>query len=72
MSKFDDSYKPSLREQQAYAMGYSAVENGVPTLDLFEDNPFDHIKDMLLWEAWEIGFNDAFDDYVKYMKLMGL
>ena len=65
MSKFDKEYIPSDDEKLAYCYGYGALDYGIIELDIFPDNPYCNIRETLLWEAWEIGFNDAFDDVVR-------
>mgnify|MGYP006292049981 CR=1 FL=1 len=52
----------SLDEKIAYVNGYSSVNEFNLKTNKFLPNPYNENKEPLLWEAWEVGFNDAFDD----------
>lgn len=71
MSKFDKDYIPSDLEKEAYCYGYASVDYGVFELDIFPNNPYCNFRETLLWEAWEVGFNDAFEDAVRENFLSG-
>ena len=68
------TYSPSSEERRAYVEGYSVVNQfnlkshwqatEVPL------NLYDAFKEPLLWEAWEVGFNDAFDDQMQILSLI--
>jgi hypothetical protein len=63
-------YSPSPEERQAYVEGYSAVTQFNLKSHKFLRNPYDDINQQMLWEAWEIGFNDAFDDEMKILSII--
>ena len=63
-------YNPSQAEKEAYINGYTAVGFGDIELDIFPQNPFNDRVDRLLWEAWEIGFNDAYEDEVTVINIV--
>ena len=63
----------SPEEKQAYVEGYSAVSQFNLKSHKFLPNPYEHLGknfDPLLWEAWEVGFNDAFDDEMKILSII--
>jgi hypothetical protein len=64
----DINYSPSKEEREAYYLGYTSVDYGCMKTDMFPMNPYDDLwfprSEYLLWEAWEIGFNDGFNDKV--------
>lgn len=67
------SYSPSLEERQSYIEGYSAVTQFNLKSHKFLPNPYEHLGqsfDPLLWEAWEVGFNDAFEDEMKILSII--
>jgi hypothetical protein len=55
----------SLDEKIAYVNGYSAVNELNLKTNKFLPNPYNEFKEPLLWEAWEVGFNDAFEDVME-------
>ena len=61
---------PSIEERQAYVEGYSAVNHYNLKSHKFLPNPYNDISDQLLWEAWEVGFNDAFEDEINVYSLI--
>jgi len=68
----DLNYSPSKEEREAYYFGYTAVDYGCMKLDLFPSNPYDlwfPRSQYLLWEAWEVGFNDGFEDKMEMLKI---
>jgi hypothetical protein len=64
------TYNPSSEEREAYIHGYDAVGHGNFKLDLFPRNPYDNVAESLLWEAWEVGFNDSFEDEIKILRII--
>lgn len=61
---------PSIEERQAYVEGYSIVNQFNLRSHKFPLNPYPAFKEPLLWEAWEVGFNDAFDDEIQILGLI--
>jgi hypothetical protein len=64
------TYNASQAEREAYINGYSAIKFGDVRLDIFPENPFNDRADYLLWEAWEVGFNDAYEDEVTIINIV--
>ena len=62
---FDDTYEPSPKEKNAYRLGYSVVNRKNIKNNYWTLNPFNIDRESLLWEAWEIGFNDAFNNQLE-------
>lgn len=60
----------SPEEKQAYVEGYSAVTQFNLKSHNFLPNPYSAFKESLLWEAWEVGFNDAFDDEIQILGII--
>lgn len=66
-------FDPSPKERQAYVEGYSAVTQYNLKSNKFLPNPYEFYGkefDSLLWEAWEVGFNDAFEDEVNVTRII--
>jgi hypothetical protein len=61
---------PSIEERQAYVEGYSAVNHYNLKSHKFLPNPYASVTEQLLWEAWEVGFNDAFDDEMNVLAII--
>jgi len=61
---------PSVEERQAYIEGYSAVTQFNLKSHKFLSNPYDDVKGQMLWEAWEVGFNDAFQDEMTVLRII--
>jgi hypothetical protein len=61
---------PSIEERQAYVEGYSAVNHYNLKSNKFLPNPYAMFTEPLLWEAWEVGFNDAFDDEIQVLSII--
>ena len=61
---------PSPEERQAYVEGYSAVTQFNLKSHKFLTNPYAAFREELLWEAWEVGFNDAFNDEMLILSLI--
>jgi len=61
---------PSIEERQAYVEGYSAVNHYNLKSHKFLPNPYAAVTEPLLWEAWEVGFNDAFDDEMNVLAII--
>ena len=61
---------PSIEERQAYVEWYCAVNQYNLKSHKFLPNPYDAFKEPLLWEAWEVGFNDAFDDEINVLSII--
>ena len=61
---------PSVEERQAYIEGYSAVTQFNLKSHKFLSNPYDDVKEQMLWEAWEVGFNDAFQDEMTVLRII--
>ena len=61
----DPDYIPTPEERSAYTYGFVAVDYGNLKTDRYPINPYDDIEQQNLWEAWEIGFNDAFENAVE-------
>jgi len=64
------NYSPCVQERQAYVEGYSAVTQYNLKSQKFLLNPYDDVKEQMLWEAWEVGFNDGFDDEMKVLSII--
>ena len=63
-------YNPSRKEREAYKFGYNSAQYELLGTGYIPKNPFDNISDMKLWEAWEIGYNDGFEDEVIHLNLI--
>jgi len=64
---------PSLEERRAYVEGYSSVNQYNLKSRSFLPNPYEFLGrefDSLIWEAWEVGFNDAFGDEMQILSLI--
>jgi hypothetical protein len=57
-------------ERDAYCLGYTSVDYGCMVTDRYPTNPYDPLSDDLLWEAWEVGFNDRFEDKVTVIRII--
>ena len=64
------NYNPSRKEREAYKFGYNSAQYELLGTGYIPKNPFDNISDMKLWEAWEIGYNDGFEDEVIHLNLI--
>ena len=67
------TYSPSSEEKQAYFQGYCVVNQYNLKSHKFLPNPYAYagFEEPLLWEAWEVGFNDAFNDEMQILSLIG-
>ena len=63
--------RETLDEKIAYVNGYSAVNEYNLRTHKFLPNPYSDKAEPLLWEAWEVGFNDAFEDIVDMERQLG-
>jgi len=63
-------FDPTSEERQAYVEGYSAVTQYNLKSNKFLPNPYNDKTDQFLWEAWEVGFNDAFEDEVNVTRII--
>ena len=63
-------FDPTSEERQAYVQGYAAVNKHNVKFHSFLPNPYSEVTEALLWEAWEVGFNDAFEDEVMVVRLI--
>jgi hypothetical protein len=64
------TYSPSVEERQAYVEGYCAVNQYNLKSHKFLPNPHSAFTEQLLWEAWEVGFNDAFEDEMSVLSII--
>lgn len=57
-----DYYGPDVTEAEAYADGWVAYHENRSAYDnRVYDNPYDAPGSFLLWNAWDAGWQDAFD-----------
>jgi hypothetical protein len=61
---------PSLAERETYVQGYAAVNQHNLKSNKFLPNPYSEVTEALLWEAWEVGFNDAFQDEMVVLRII--
>lgn len=61
---------PSLAEREAYVQGYTAVNQNNLKSHKFLPNPYDERSEALIWEAWEVGFNDVFEDEMTILRII--
>ena len=51
-------------EREAYYLGRTSLEYSDIKKNRFFNNPYDPVKETNLYTAWEIGFNDGFEEEI--------
>jgi hypothetical protein len=54
----------------AYRLGFTSIQFGDMKLDMFPDNPYDLHNEPDMFNAWQLGFEDGYQEEFELYRLM--